>query len=136
MMLADVAKKYYLDGDYNCAESVLLAANEVYGFGLDAENCVKLVSAFGGGMGCGRLCGAVAGSMAALGFVSVTGRAHGTEGFKDLCAGTVAELEKALGSTECAQVKPAFFAEGTRCLAAVEAACGVLEKQMAALGKA
>ena len=42
-MLCDVAEKYYLGGDYNCAESVLLAANEVYGFGLDAENCVKPV---------------------------------------------------------------------------------------------
>ena len=132
-MLCDVAEKYYLDGDYNCAESVLLAANEVYGFGLDAENCVKLVSAFGGGLGCGKLCGAAAGAMSALGFAAVTGRAHGTEGFKELCAETTAKLEKALGSTECAQVKPAFFDPETRCLAAVKAACNVLEAQMTAL---
>ena len=131
-MLCDVAEKYYLGGDYNCAESVLLAANEVYGFGLDAENCVKLVSAFGGGLGCGRLCGAAAGAMAALGFAAVDGRAHATEGFKDLCADTTAKLEAALGSTECAQVKPAFFNPDVRCLNAVKAACRVLEVQMAA----
>jgi len=132
-MLCEVAEKYYLGGDYNCAESVLLAANEVYGFGLDAENCVKLVSAFGGGLGCGKLCGAVAGSMSALGFMAVTGRAHATEGFKDLCAGTAAKLEAALGSTECAQVKPAFFNPETRCLNAVKAACAVIEKELEAL---
>lgn len=132
-MLADVAEKYFLEGDFNCAESVLLAANEVYGFGLDAENCVKLVSAFGGGLGCGKLCGAVAGAMSALGFVAVTGRAHATEGFKDLCAGTAAKLENALGSTECARVKPAFFNAETRCLGAVKGACAVLEKELEAL---
>ena len=131
-MLCDVAEKYYLGGDYNCAESVLLAANEVYGFGLDAESCVKLVSAFGGGLGCGKLCGAAAGAMSALGFAEVEGRAHATAGFKDLCADTAAKLEKALGSTECVQVKPAFFREDVRCLNAVKAACNVLEAQMAA----
>lgn len=132
-MLCEVAEKYYLGGDYNCAESVLLAANEAYGFGLDAETSLKLVSAFGGGMGCGKLCGAVAGSMAALGFAAVTGRAHATEGFKDLCAETAAKLEAALGSTECAQVKPAFFCEETRCLGAVKAACAVIEKRLGTL---
>ena len=131
-MLCEVAEKYYLGGDYNCAESVLLAANEVYGFGLDMDSCVKLVSAFGGGLGCGRLCGAAAGAMAALGFAAVDGRAHATEGFKDLCADTTAKLEAALGSTECAQVKPAFFNPDVRCLETVKAACRVLEAQMAA----
>ena len=48
-MLADVAERYFLQGDFNCAESVLLAANEEYGFGLDPEHCHYLVSAFGGG---------------------------------------------------------------------------------------
>ena len=32
-MLRETAAKYYLEGDYNCAESVLLAANDEYGFG-------------------------------------------------------------------------------------------------------
>ena len=132
-MLAEIAEKYYLEGDYNCAESVFLAANEAYGFGLDPDTCLKLVSAFGGGMGCGKLCGAVAGSMSSLGFAAVTGRAHATEGFRDLCADTAAELESALGSTECVQVKPAFFNPETRCLGAVKAACAVLEKHMEAL---
>ena len=62
-MLADVAEKYFLQGDFNCAESVLLAANEVYELGLDKDSCHRMVSAFGGGMGtleatCGALCAA------------------------------------------------------------------------------
>ena len=129
-MLAETAKKYYLEGDYNCAESVLLAANEAYGLGLDPDTCYRLVSAFGGGMGCGSVCGALAGAMAALGQVAVTGRAHATEGFKDLCAGFVAAFEKELGAQDCKTLKERYFAEGSRCLQTVVLACGVLEKQM------
>ena len=129
-MLRETAAKYYLEGDYNCAESVLLAANEEYGFGLDKEHCHYLVSAFGGGMGCGLLCGAIAGAMAALGQQAVCGRAHATEGFKDLCASAAAELEHALGGVNCAVIKPALFKENVRCLETVCRAADVLEKRM------
>ena len=133
MMLADVAEKYFLEGDFNCAESVLLAANEVYDLGLDKENCHRLVSAFGGGMGCGLLCGAIAGAMAALGQEVVNTRAHVTEGFKELCAGAAAEMEEALGGVNCSVIKPALFVEGRRCAETVRRAADVLEKKMDAL---
>ena len=129
-MLADVAERYFLQGDFNCAESVLLAANEVYELGLDRDNCHRLVSAFGGGMGCGLLCGAIAGAMAALGQVAVTERAHVTDGFKDLCAETAAKMEEALGSVNCSVIKPELFVEGRRCAETVRRAADVLEKQM------
>ena len=132
-MLADVAEKYFLEGDYNCAESVLLAANEVYELGLDPKNAHLLVSAFGGGMGCGKLCGAIAGGMAALGQAAVTGRAHVTDGFKELCAGMAADMEAALGGVNCSGIKPALFVEGRRCAATVRRAADVLEKKMDAL---
>jgi len=129
-MLADIAEKYFLEGDYNCAESVLLAANDVYMLGLDKANCHRLVSAFGGGMGCGLLCGAIAGAMAALGQAAVKERAHVTEGFKALCSDTAAEMEKALGDVNCKVIKPQLFVEGRRCAETVRRAADVLEKQM------
>jgi len=129
-MLADVAERYFLEGDYNCAESVLLAANEVYDLGLDPEKGHHLVSAFGGGLGCGMLCGAIAGAMAALGQETVCGRAHVTEGFKALCADTAAKLEEALGGVNCSVIKPALFVEGRRCAETVRRAADVLEGQM------
>lgn len=132
-MLADIAERYYLEGDYNCAESVLLAANEAYGLGLDPQVCYRLVSAFGGGMGCGVVCGALAGSMAALGQEAVTGRAHTTEGFKALCAGCVRDFTDTLGGRDCAQLKPKYFSRDTHCLTTVRMACDVLERQMAIL---
>ena len=132
-MLADVAERYFLQGDFNCAESVLLAANEVYELGLDQDSCHRLVSAFGGGMGCGLLCGAIAGAMAALGQAAVTERAHVTDGFKNLCADTAAKMEEALGSVNCSVIKPALFVEGRRCAETVRRAADVLEQQMAKL---
>ncbi len=129
-MLADVAEKYFLEGDFNCAESVLLAANEIYDLGLDQENCHRLVSAFGGGMGCGLLCGAIAGAMAALGQEAVNTRAHVTDGFKELCADTAAKMEAALGGVNCSVIKPALFAESRRCAETVRRAADVLEAQM------
>ena len=129
-MLADVAERFYVDGDFNCAESVLLAANKAYGLGLDPDNCHRLVSAFGGGMGCGALCGALAGGVAVLGYMNVETRAHATEGFRDLCAGYVERFNTALGSCDCEKIKPRLFAPEKRCLQTVRLACDVLEKQL------
>ena len=83
-MLAEIAKKYYLEKGANCSEAVVKAANEAYGLGLD-EQALKLVSGFGGGCGCGDLCGAIAGALSVLSVLSVgPNRAHGTEGFGPL----------------------------------------------------
>ena len=76
-MLKDKAYEYFITKDHNCAETALLAISEEYGLNIGPEE-MKLVSAFGGGMGCGMLCGVLAGSMAALGRLAVNGRAHAT----------------------------------------------------------
>ena len=55
-MLRDYVKKYYLEQRRNCAESLLRAANEAYGLNL-TEADFALLSGFGGGMGCGSVCG-------------------------------------------------------------------------------
>jgi hypothetical protein len=68
--------------------------------------------------------------MAAIGQQAVCGRAHATEGFKDLCASAAAELEHALGGVNCAVIKRALFKENVRCLETVCRAADVLEKQM------
>ena len=36
-------KEYYLGGNFNCAESVLRAANDEYGLGLDEKALVSIV---------------------------------------------------------------------------------------------
>ena len=107
-MLVKAAEKYYFDMDYNCAESVLMAANDAYGLGLEKD--------------------------AGLGLSLVEERAHATDGFRERCAAFAAAFEAELGSQLCSAVKPVHAdPTGTRrCFAPVEAACRLLGKELGA----
>ncbi|MCI8525953.1 MAG: 4Fe-4S binding protein [Oscillospiraceae bacterium] len=133
-MIRDYAKKYYLEQDYNCAESVFLAAGEALGLGL-TDRDAKLIGGFGGGIGCGSVCGALAGAVAVLGAVRIGTRAHATEGFKEECAALKAAFEARLGGVLCAEVKPRYAVPEQRCFAAVQLACDVLEAQLRPAGE-
>ena len=125
-MIQDSVKKIYLNEDYNCAETVLRAANEAYDLGLPGD-VHKLVSAFGAGMGCERTCGAVCGAMAVLGWLRAEGRAHITPGFKELCAGLVAKVEEECGSIQCSALMAKYRKEDVRCLDTILRVAGVLD---------
>ena len=114
-------REYYLEKDNNCAETTLHILNETYDLGLKDED-FKLVGAFGAGFGCGITCGALCGAMAALGKMVITGRAHGTEGFKELCTDYVTAFRaKMAEQTDCEKIKETNFREdGTRCIITVE----------------
>lgn len=110
-MLVTSARRYYVEENYNCAESVLLAANEVYALGIDPQSCVRL-----------------------LGAATIAGKAHTTEGLKERCAGFVDRFEAALASRECREIKPQRFAgDGERCFDTVRIACELLEPELDAL---
>ncbi len=119
-------RSYYLEQDHNCAESILLEANEVWDLGLTQEE-IKLVSGFGGGLGCGRTCGALCACVAVLGRLFVTGRAHATPDFKELCGDFVRRYEAAFGGTDCAGLKACHAVEGQRCFSLVEGSMELLE---------
>ena len=128
-MLADIAQRYYLEGDYNCAESVLLAANAEYGLGLP-DDAVKLVGGFGAGMGCGNACGALCGAVAALGVMKMGRRAHETYGFGKECSDLVRAFEAEMGGTQCSVLRKVHANQEQRCLKSVLAACAVLESHL------
>jgi len=128
-MLRDKTLRHYLDGGCNCAEAMALGARDEYGLDFPEES-VRLVSGFGGGMGCGKACGALLGGLAALGYMKADRRAHNTPGFSGLCAGFVRAFDQALGSCECADLKPRFAREDRRCAAVVERAAGLLESYL------
>ncbi len=125
-MLKDKAYEFFIIKDHNCAETALLAISEEYGLGIGPEE-MKLVSAFGGGMGCGMLCGVLAGSMAALGKMAVNGRAHATEDFGPLCSGLFDAFKAKLGSVKCSELKEMYRNDEVRCLKTVELGLEVFE---------
>ena len=125
-------RELFLDTDHNCAEAVLLWANERYGLHIAPED-VKLVSGFGGGLGCGENCGALLGAVAALSKVLVQERAHATPGFREACAGLVDLFRADLGSIECTDLKEKYRRPDVRCLFVVERAAAVLDDCLRAL---
>ena len=126
-------RRYYLEKDYNCAETILRAANEEYLLGLN-EDSFRLVSGFGGGMGCGGTCGALSSAMAVISMFLVEERAHATEGFKEKCANFCQTFERELGSTKCSVLKEKYTQEDSRCYKTVEISYRLLENFLAAEG--
>ena len=122
-------REIFLDKDYNCAEAVLLWADERYGLGVAPED-VKLVSGFGGGLGCGENCGALLGAMAALSKAHVRDRGHATPGFKEACAGLTDRFRADLGSIRCTELKEKYRRPDVRCLYVVERAAAILDEYM------
>ena len=125
-------QELFLEKDYNCAETVLLWANERYGLRVAPED-VALVSGFGGGLGCGETCGALLGAMAALSKALVRERAHATPDFGAACAELVDRFRADLGTIECTELKEKYRRPDVRCLYVVERAATILDEYMQAL---
>ncbi len=104
MKLGEIATGYYIGQGLNCAVSVLLGANDVYNLGLTKEDA-KLLTAFGGGIGCGNLCGALAGAEAALGKALLPDGVMYSPEFKEICSGFLKIFQEKWGTTLCAPIK-------------------------------
>ena len=129
-MLAEKAKSYYLDENYNCAEAFLMAANDVYNLGLSKAN-IKLVSGFGTGMGCGNTCCTLSSIISATGQIVVQEKAHDHENFKEICAAIVNDFEKEFNSTICDNLSAKYKkSDERRCSEVVFRAAQVAQKHL------
>jgi len=128
-MLRDIAAKYYLEQDRNCAESLLLAIRDRYGLELD-DSAIKVIGAFGGGMGCERTCGALCGSIGALGKMCIDTVAHASTTLKPRSARMFELFEQKLGTTECKELRAKYVVEGRKCGATVDLCCDAFETLM------
>lgn len=124
----------YINKDYNCAEAVIRTANEEFDLHIPEES-LKLVSGFGGGMGCGDACGALSSAIAVISAFFVDGQAHATEGFGEKCGAFCQDFIKKEGSTRCDEIKENNIEEGRRCFKTVEETYALLIKLLASEGK-
>lgn len=132
-MLKETVLKYYLEQDYNCAESILRGANDCYGLNL-SEEALRAVGGFGGGCCCGRMCGACAGDVAAISAKYIRTRAHAEKLACDRVKEFVNAFVETLGSDQCEALKKKYLDETLvigRCVKTVELAAEVLEARMA-----
>jgi len=129
-MLKDYIGKYYFEGNYNCAETILRAGNEYYNLGLGDRDMI-LVGAYGAGIQCGNTCGAVLSGAAILSMKYVEAKAHESEDIKPVTVKLIRKFKEKYGSTLCKDIKPQSFKPEYRCLKTVEAACDFIEETIA-----
>ncbi len=125
-MLKDIFGRYYFDGNYNCAETMIRAANEYYGLGLHDRDMI-MVGGYGGGMQCGNTCGAVLSAVAVLSMKYVENRAHDSKDIRPAAQLLIRKFNEKYGSTLCKDIKPQSFTTEYRCRKTIEAACDILE---------
>ncbi|KAF5056749.1 putative redox-active protein [anaerobic digester metagenome] len=98
----------------NCAEIMLMAANEQYNLGLD-ERFFKAVCPFGGGFQTENTCGALLGALAAIGLMYTEERPTTNDKMKEKTKQFVAEFEKEFGALDCANIKAHHRSETEGC---------------------
>ncbi|MGM9630893.1 C-GCAxxG-C-C family (seleno)protein [Butyricicoccus sp.] len=127
-MLKERATEYYKKG-YNCAETIIRAANDEYQLGL-TEEAMKLCGGFGGGMGCGKACGALCGGISAISAKLIDTKAHETPELRADCTRLVAAFNRILGDTECKNLMQKYKKPDSGCLETVLLGCEALESVM------
>ncbi len=115
MSFDNLIEKYYALQDYNCAETLLHAANEYYALNLNEED-MRMMAGFGGGMFVGATCGALVGSVAAISKMVVETKAHETKNIKSIISTCVQNFTDTFSSMDCSQIKPVFHTQETKCL--------------------
>ena len=129
-MLKDVADKYYFSENYNCAETIIRAANEYYDLGLH-ERDMTLVAGFGAGMQTAGTCGTLLSAISVLSMKFVETRAHESRDIQPVTALLIRRFQEQFQSTLCREIKPRYFQKDRRCQNTVHAACDVLEAVLA-----
>ena len=129
MELRDTTKRYFIDGPYNCAESTLLIARDELGLPV-TDAIVHALGAFGGGMGCGETCGAIAGGCAAIGCTLIEVAAHKSPAARLAAAAFTRRFLDKYGTLRCEQLKERCFKPDIRCGELVEEAVGCLKEAL------
>jgi len=127
-LLYDKVLKYHDKSyDYNCAETMLYAANDEYQINLSKQT-MKSMAAFGGGMGIESVCGAITGSLAVLSIMFTIERGHESDRVKNLSIEFFQKFTNELGSDNCAILKQKYKRDDIGCNIMLEAAANILEE--------
>lgn len=100
--------------DYNCAEKILYGANKAYQLNIE-EKSLKLCAAFGGGMGTGSTCGAVASALMVIGCLKTEKVAHQSPEVRAMAIEFQEKYKKVMGSINCSDLKEEHFEETIGC---------------------
>lgn len=103
----DIEKNYGTEKQlyhYNCAEVVLNACNDYYELEAGSK-ILKAIIPFGGGMYAEKACGAVTGSVAALGLIFGEEKPSRNDKVKNITNEFIVKFEKKFGHIDCVELK-------------------------------
>lgn len=121
---------FFAGKDLNCAETVLAAANEAYGWNLP-HDALRFAAGFGGGVGGQELlCGALSGGVMALGKLFVKERAHESGLIKTIIQEYFSVFEREMGHIDCAPLKQTHRTEAEGCRQVILAGARCLDRMV------
>lgn len=86
---------------YNCAESIIKAVNE----DIDLDIPLSIASPFGGGMSVGSTCGAITGTLMAVGALKGRNSSDEKNNTRVLSKGIINKVKEKFGTIECIELK-------------------------------
>ena len=113
--------------NYNCAETLIRAANDYYDLGLHDRDMIAF-GGFGAGIQTGNTCGAILSAVSVLSMKYVEKKAHESKDIKPVTTALIQEFNRKYGSVLCEDIKPQSFQPEVRCKATIETACDILEQ--------
>lgn len=122
MIMHISAKKYYLEKNYNCAETILRLSNDEFKLGID-ESILKIMAGFGGGMYKESTCGVVTCGIAALSLILPD-----KKNLETAVLNYQSQISQIFSSNECSNIKPLHREELNRCLNVIDKAYKILRK--------
>ncbi|ABR33630.1 C-GCAxxG-C-C family protein [Clostridium beijerinckii] len=105
---------------YNCAESILKAFNEDTG----SEIPIAIASPFGGGMTIGSTCGAITGTLMAVGALKGRNSSEEKNNSRVLTREIINKVKEKYGTLECIELKK----KGITCDEIIEYAYNILNE--------
>lgn len=129
-MLKDVYSKYYYEGNYNCAETVIRAGNEYYKLELHDRDMIAF-GGFGAGIQTGNTCGAILAAVSVLSMKYIEKKAHESADIKPVTTALIRKINERYGSVLCKNIKPQSFDKELRCKNTIETICDILEEVIA-----
>lgn len=127
-MLVDRVIKYYdAEYDLNCAECIMVAANEEYDMDM-SKDAIKASAVLGGGMGIGSICGAATGALSVIGIMFTRERGHESPHVKQLTIQFLGEFQERMKSLNCSNLIPMYKTSEERCLYIVKTAAEILDE--------
>ena len=125
-MLKDLCEKYYFEGNYNCAETIIRAGNDYYNLGLHDRDMIAF-GGFGAGIQTGNTCGAVLAGVSILSMKYIEAKAHESADIKPVTRMLIQRFNQKYGSVLCKDIK----AHEIRCKNTIDVACDILEEVIA-----